>query len=270
MNSNRKGFTLVELILVAVLGTLVLGAALQVLITNQRTYTAQTAQIQAQQNTRAALDVLFGELREISARGGDLVTMADHSLKVRTMRKFGVVCSLTTTSPPVLKVLKVGNWFEDRDSVFIFADNNTSLSSDDDWISARITNVDTTTTCGTAEAQLLSFGGQSGKFTQPAGDSVRTGAPVRSFLYYTYGLVTMDGETYLGRTDQSGTSVPLVGPLKATTGVEFAYLDSLGVATATTTKVRQIQVTVRTASGVVNSVGNTVADSIVGTIYTRN
>lgn len=268
MNRNRKGFTLVELIVVVVLGALVLAAAMEVLITNQRTYTAQTAQIQSQQSTRAALDVLFGELREISAQGGDLVTMTSNSLKVRTMRKFGVVCSISATSPPVLTVIKVGDWFADRDSVFIFADNQTNISSDDVWISARVTAVDTTSiTCASNTAQKLSFSGQAATFTA---NTVQTGAPMRSFVYYTYGLVTMDGETYLGRTDAGGSSVPLVGPLKASTGVEFAYLDTNGDPTTTNTAVRQIQVTVRTAPGPINSVGRAVADSITGTIYTRN
>lgn len=270
MKTDRTGFTLVELLIVTVLGALVLGAAMQVLITNQRTYTAQTAQIQSQQSTRAAMDVLYGELREISAQGGDLVTMGTNSLKVRTMRKFGVVCSRTTTSPPVLTVIKVGDWFEARDSVFIFADNNPAISSDDNWFSAFLTAVDTTSvTCASNTAQKLSFTGQASLFSA-AGDSVSTGAPVRSYVYYTYGLVTMGGDTYLGRTDGGGTVVPLVGPLQSTNGVQFAYLDQNGNTTTTNASVRQIRVTVRTASRAVNSVGQQVADSLTALIYTRN
>lgn len=281
MSAERRGFTLVELIIVVVLGTLVLAAAMQVLVTNQRTYTAQTAQIQAQQSTRSAMDVLFGELREISARGGDLLSMSTHSLKVRAMRKFGVVCGVSASSPPVLTVTKVGDWFAAADSVFIFADNQTNISSDDDWVDAYVTAVDTSSvTCGSTTAQRLSFGGQSGKFTAPGGDSVRTGAPVRSFALYTYGLGTWNGKTYLGRLGSTGGGgllgassekwVPMVGPLRATDGVEFVYLDSIGNVTTTATEVRQIRVTVRTWSGAVNSAGQVVADSLTGTIYTRN
>ena len=63
MTRDRRGFTLIELLIVVVLGSLILAAALQVLITNQRTYTAQNAAITGQQATRMALDVLF-TLRE--------------------------------------------------------------------------------------------------------------------------------------------------------------------------------------------------------------
>ena len=191
--------------------------------------------------------------------------MSVHSLKVRTMRKFGVVCNVSSSSPPALTVIKVGDWFADEDSVFIFADNQTNLSSDDAWVDARVSAVDTSgVTCGSATAQRLYFSGQSSKFTAPGGDSVRSGAPLRSFVYYTYGLGTWDGKTYLGRLGSGGGGllgagsekwVPLVGPLKATDGVEFTYLDSIGNVTTTTTEVRQIQVTVRTSSGAVNSVG---------------
>ncbi|HUF75760.1 MAG TPA: prepilin-type N-terminal cleavage/methylation domain-containing protein, partial [Longimicrobiales bacterium] len=70
MTRDRRGFTLVELLVVVVLGSLVLMAALQVLITNQRTYAAQNAVITSQQSTRIALEVLVNELRELSPSGG--------------------------------------------------------------------------------------------------------------------------------------------------------------------------------------------------------
>lgn len=266
MIRDRRGFTLTELIVVTVLGALMIAAALQVLVTNQRTYTAQTAQIQGQQSTRAAMDVLFNELREISAQGGDLLTMNTNALTVRSMRKFGVVCTLTTDSPPVLTVLKVGDWFAAKDSVFIFADNSTALASDDAWIAVEVTHVDTTRTCGTQKAVALRFTGQAAPF---AADSVRTGAPIRSYVPYTYGLVTLDGETYLGRTD-GGTQVPLVGPLRSGSGVEFAYLDEDGNVTATATDVRQISITIRTSSRAMNARGQPISDSITATIFTRN
>ena len=55
MTRDRTGFTLIELIVVTVLGSLVVMSALTVLITNQRTYTAQSATISGQQSTRTAL-----------------------------------------------------------------------------------------------------------------------------------------------------------------------------------------------------------------------
>jgi len=270
MKRDRRGFTLVELIVVTVLGAVLIAASLQVLVTNQRTYTAQAARIKGQQSTRAALDVLYNELREISAQGGDVLAMTSKSITVRSMRKFGVVCSLTTANPPVLTVLKVGDWLDQKDSVFVFADNRTATAKDDAWISAVVTSVDTTTACGAEKAQDLHFSGQASRFTQPTGDSVRVGAPVRNFVRYTYRLITFDGGSYLGRVDPKGVEDPLVGPLDASNGLEFSYLDTNGNTTATPTDVRQIVVTLRTSSVVVNSVGEPVSDSLTAVIFTRN
>lgn len=266
MNSDRRGFTLTELIIVAVLGSLLVMVTLQVLITNQRTYTAQNAQIQGQQALRAAADVLFSEFREISAQGGDIISMSSSSITVRSMRNFGVACAVSPATPSVT-VLKVGNWFAVGDSVFVFADNRENNANDDDWIAARASAVDTTAACGASPASRITFGGQAAKF---AADSVRVGAPVRSYLRYTYGLVTESGQTYLGRTLAGGTAAPMVGPLKPSTGIQFTYLDSLGSVTAVTTNVRQITVRVRTTSEVVNSLGELVSDSLTVRIYTRN
>lgn len=273
MMRDRRGFTMVELLVVTVLGLIVLMAALQILITNQRTYTAQNAVIQGQQATRMALEVLVNELREVSPSGGDILMMNADSLRVRLMRKFSVVCeNWDGTNPPWLKVLNLpGRRFEAQDSVFVFADNDEKNDDDDTWIAARVSGVDTTATCPQGSpgppATILTFNGQGALFTA---DSVGLGAPVRSHNQYLFGLTTYSGAAYLGRQQRGGTMTPVVGPLRAGTGLQFGYRDALGNATATAADVRQIVVTVRTGSGVLNSLGNEVADSITTWVYTRN
>lgn len=272
-NGDRRGFTLVELIVVIVLGALIVAASMEVLITNQRTYTAQNAQIQGQEATRAALDVLWGELRELSAKGGDLLTMGSDTMTVRVMRKFGIVCAVDTTvtggssGQPLLTAIKVGDWFDAKDSVFVFADNDESLQTDDYWIPAMVTQTDSTVSCHSQRAEQLVFAGQKTPFTN---DSVRVGAPIRSYTRYTYGLFAYGGDYYLGRREPGLSAVPMVGPLKKGNGVQFKYMDSAGNVAATSTDVRQIQVTVRTVSNVRNSIGGYVADSVTTWIYTRN
>jgi len=266
MSRGSRGFTLMEFLVVAVLGTVVLLAVLQTLIINQRTYAAQGARIQGQQAIRAAADVLFGEIRELSPQGGDLLNMAATAFTVRSMRKFGVVCDVSKASPPVLRVMRVGSWFEDSDSVFVFADNETDVSADDAWIAAQVTAIDTSKACGSSPAQALSFAGQGPLFTA---DSVRTGAPVRSYVHYTFGLITYGGDSYLGRIDAGGSRVPLVGPLTPS-GLRFVYLDSLGAATSYRSDVRQIEVTIRTSSEARNAQGEIVSDSLTTLVFTRN
>ena len=280
MTSRRGGFTMTELIIVAVLGSVVLMAALQVLITNQRTYTAQNVQINGQQSTRMALEVLSSELREVSPEGGDILAMSSSAITVRLMRKFSIVCGTIFSPPAGAPQLFVINSisgpftrFAAGDSVFVWADNEVETENDDHWIPARVTAAVTTAVCPsdlTTPATLLTFGGQAAIFTATA-DSVTMGAPVRSYLPFTFGMTTYNGDVYLGRRPGTGTWVPMAGPLRPTTGLEFVYRDSLNAVTATPGDVRQIVLRVRSGSrGVLNSLGNPVTDSIMAWVYTRN
>jgi prepilin-type N-terminal cleavage/methylation domain-containing protein len=269
---RRGGYTLIELIVVTVLGSLVLGVLLQVLVINQRTYTAQAATISGQQTTRMTLDVLFNELRELSPPRGDILAMEDDSLRVRLMRKWGFVCATSFSGTPQLLVIPHGigvNTFAVGDSVFVYADNVANRAGDDDWIAANITALSNGVACpqdGTA-GQRLGFSGQSGLFSA---DSVGIGAPVRSYREFTFGTTTLLGDTYFGRREGNGAMIPIAGPIQATNGIEFAYRDSVGHVTSNRDEVRQIEVIVRTHSEAMNSLGEMVSDSIHTWIYTRN
>jgi hypothetical protein len=242
-------------------------ATLQILITNQRTHTAQSAKIQNTQSMRASLEVLTSELREISPEGGDLVTMGTTSMRIRVGRGFGLVCNDTTRGTPVFRVQKVGGWIGETDSVFVFADNLGKIMTDDRWIKTQVSTRDTTTiACGANPAQRLRFSGAA--FF--AADSVSNGASVRSFTHYAYGLMQdTDGLYYLGRSG-GGTWVPLVGPLLSVRGLSFRYLDANGNVTGTATLVTQIEITLRTGSGIMDSLGNQVRDSVTVRVFTRN
>lgn len=271
MKLDRRGFTLVELIVVAVLGALILGAALQVLTLNQRTYTAQTATISGQQSNRMALDVLFNELREASPAGGDILAMSTDTLRVRLMRKFGFVCATDMSGQPQLTLIPWGtgtNAFEAADSIFVYADNREGTLSDDAWISARVSSL-TATTCPQdgSGAQEITMNGQGALF---AADSVGIGAAVRSYTEFTFGTTTLSGETYLSRREGTGDMIPIAGPIRANNGLEFVYRDALGAVTAVPADVRQLEVVVRTGGRVLDGRGGVVSDSITAWIYTRN
>ena len=263
---SNGGFTLVELLIVAVLGIVVVGATYQMILTSQRAYTIQTAQIQGQQTVRAGIDVLFSELRELSGSEGDILTMNSDQIEVRVMRAFGLVCNVGLTGSPI-RVKKVGRYFASGDSVVVFADNDPDIATDDTILSGAIASVSAplTETCtGTDTAQSLAIPALVAAF---ANDTVRVGAPVRGFVIYTYGLFTEDGEYYLAR--QSGTTTePLVGPLSSN-GVSFTYRDAVGNVTTDPRAVSQIEVTLRSRSNVTGDRGP-VTDSLTTAIYLRN
>lgn len=271
MTRNRDGFTLVELIVVSVLGVIVLSAALQVLITNQRTYTAQSATIEGQQASRMAIEVMFNELRELSPADGDIISMGPSSLQVRLMRKFGIACEVDvgpTASPPRIRVLdNTGDDFAVADdTVLVFADNREATGSDDKWLRVGLVDVDNTVTCLGRPAMDLEVDTAGGLFVN---DTVRVGAPVRAYQDFTYGtsLWLYPTTPYLTR---NGT--PIAGPLRypGTDGLQFIYRDALGNITTTPTDVRQIEVRIRTGERVMGPGGDMVSDSLDTWIYTRN
>ncbi len=263
---DRRGFTIVELMVVAVLGALVVAATYEILLTNQRAFTVQTAQIQGQQTVRAGMSVLFGELREVSRSGGDLLSMSPTKVTVRVMRGFGLVCGTSVTGSPI-RVKKVGRFFEVGDSIFVFADNNPRRSRDDTILAATVTAVDTTQNCtGTDTAQMLTVPALG---TALANDTVRLGAPVRSYAVYTYGLYQVDGDYYLARESTAAGVERLVGPLSEN-GIRLTYLDSLSNETTVATSVSQIEITIHSLSKVVDNRGKLVADSLTTRITLRN
>jgi prepilin-type N-terminal cleavage/methylation domain-containing protein len=276
MTRDRKGFTLVELLVVTVLGTLVLLAALQVLITNQRTYAAQNAVISNQQSTRIALEVLMNELRELSPPGGDILSMSQDELRVRLMRKFSIVCATDYSGIGLgnfaITVLNLpGPDPVAGDSIFVFANNDEGRDDDDVWIKTAAGNTSNTTCPQNGEAAIrIAFPALAGLFLT---DSVGVGAPVRSFEHFTFGLTTYNGDTYLGRRPGFGTTgtwIPVAGPLDPATGIEFVYRDALGAVTSTREDVRQIVVRIRSESVMRNSLNRPVVDSITAWVYARN
>lgn len=272
--TRPRGFTIVELLVVVVLGTLLLAGALQVLTTNRRVFTVQNSKVTAQQSTRAAMDVLFSELREVSSAGGDVLDFDSDTLAVRAMRRIGVVCDAlpaTHGSTPQLLVRRVVEFFELGDSLFAFADNDEFLTSDDTWVQAMVTAIDTTAVCPDgAAAQLMTFNGQSGPFKA---DSVQVGAPVRSFEHVSYGLGTYAGQTYLGRSVAGGDWAPLVGPLVGTVGrpaLEMSFLDGDGNVVTAPADVRQMSVMLRSWGKARDASGALVVDSLSSRIFLRN
>lgn len=261
---RRGGFTLVELLVVAVLGAVLLLAIYQTLVSNQRTYTIQADRVRAQEVVRSGLDILAQELREVSPREGDIVAMSSTGLTVRSAARAGLVCDVTLGSTPQLKVLTVGADFAVYDTVAVFADNETNIASDDTWIAARVTGTGTDV-CDSEVAQRLSFGGQEPRFTA---DSVRTGALIRSYRTRRYERATWNGEPYLVRIDASGTS-PLVGPL-GPSGPSFTYLDEDENVTGVAADVRQIIVELKQPGRSTDFTGDRVTASQSIQIYPRN
>jgi prepilin-type N-terminal cleavage/methylation domain-containing protein len=267
---KKNGFTLAELLIVAMIGAVVMGAIYAVLITNQRTYTVENVRVRGTQSMRAGMDILFAELREISPAEGDLLGMSGDTILVRVPREFGIVCSVTSSLPSYqVRVAKLSDeGFAVGDSVFILADVDTLQMNDDVWVTARVSAATTGGPCDAA----LSDSSQTLTLTASghAGDTVFPGAPIRSFTRYYYGTAYLYyGQYFLSRWEPGGYPEGLVGPL-ATDGLDFTYYDADGNTTTTAEDVRQIEVKLRVESELRDAMGSQVKDSMTTRIYTRN
>src|SRR6266480_3002653 len=262
---TRRGFTMVELLIALVILGIVSAALYKVLVTNQRTYLAQTQRIDLQQNIRAAATILPAELREINAAGtaganiGDLSGMLSTSLTIRAPRQLGFLCvtpplgggigqiTLTVRKQPMFGARQT---YARGDSVLVFYEGDPGTRNDDSWLRGEIKDVgngNCPDANGTPAAWVLTLGAQwiAGSQFNAAG-AITNGSPVRGFTSTTYSLSLSptDNQYYLAQT-ATGSTQPMVGPLSGPNGLTFNYYDANGIVTTDSSKVTQIEIRVR-------------------------
>lgn len=280
---TRSGFTVIELLVVVVIGTLLVLGTLQVLTTNRKTYTIQNADLQNQQQLRASLEVLLTELRGVSSRGGDILAADANSIRIRSMDDFGVVCDVGTSS---FGILPFTNTSDDPtpfgvETLLVFVDGDPLTSVDDTWEEwtpgVELGSSLTAGTCDGQTSQVVDVQGDAETIVQ-AGDLL-VGAPVRNFDTHTWEMSDANyGEWFLTLNDGGG-AVEVVGPLAPDSRgnpLTFRYYDEDGneltaLSTAAQREaIRQIELTVSAWSPVLNKDGTNVQDDLTVRVYTRN
>jgi prepilin-type N-terminal cleavage/methylation domain-containing protein len=255
----RRGFTLVEMLVALVLMGLVGTAIYQLLVSNQRLYRQQTQRVEVNENARAAMSILPGEIRELDAgdpAGSDVVAMTGTALTYKAMRSLYVLCQPPNTGALQLTVdntlvygLRRINLTQD--SVVVFAENDPMTRTDDQWLHANVTAATVGTACpGGGASLLLTVSG----ITAGALAGVQTGAPLRGFevsqvLLYTdaAGDRWLGGRTYQKSAGTWSGTQPIVGPLSST-GLQLTYYDGAGAVTALPGAVARVAVTVESKS----------------------
>lgn len=272
MQTRRAGFTLVELLIVMLLGSLVLGAVYQTLISQQRSTRQTYAIIATQQNTRIGLELLASDLREVSATDGDIIEAGARSIRYRALRKGGIVCAVDG-SGAWIDVAEIGGSFAADDSVVIFNDGpNPNSAIDDGWTLARIQSVGSGSCAGSpvsVNVNRLSF--------STALATIQRGAPVRSFTQVGYRIVDQGTAGVLYRM-QGADSVAVLDGLRpsAQDGLRLSYWDTAGAAISYTNLSSQLNRVGRiriklTGSLVGGGTGNNreFTDSLVSTVFLR-
>jgi type II secretory pathway pseudopilin PulG len=301
----RRGITLLELMVVIVLLSLVVGGIMSVLIKQQRFYTGTSEIIETKGSARSAIDILSSELRALSTatRGGapngvDIYALSDSSIVFRSPFGAAVVCTVDPTRtrvtvPPAqmasrnalttfLAAPRAG------DSLFVFDPGAQPGTNDDLWIRVALRADPGTGICPMAPAGLTATAveeaaGISLELTQPLPPNVGIGSAIRFFRTTAYSLYQeTDGSWYLGYSNCPGGACsqrePAAGPYVPYAagglgGLAFNYFDSTGVATLDPRAVARIDIMARAQSYSdidVAHVRGKYADSLAVSIAVRN
>ncbi len=252
---ERRGFTLIELVVSLVLFGIATGAIYSVLRNNQLAYQRQIAQVDMNNTVRTTLHVLRNDLLELDAGdplGSDIVAMGPDSLVYRATRSMWFICqppavnSITVFYADSLRFPRFGwSLSSATDSLFIYAENDESTVSDDQWIRARINGAATFGNgCPGAQASytIPLTGGLLG--------GVMDGAPVRSTQMWklkTYADARGDwwlGAQQLYNAGSTSALQPVVGPINGATGLSIVYYDVDGATTTTPAEVARVAISV--------------------------
>jgi prepilin-type N-terminal cleavage/methylation domain-containing protein len=243
---NRRGFTLVEILVALAVFGIVAAAFLKIIVTGQRVTSMEQARAGLQSNLRVGSMMVPNELRMLNqADTSDIISISDTSVVYLVMRGYYTLCAAptTTTSIKVMRVPGTGLNFDYRpttggDNAFIFYENDTLKMSDDKWIRVGISAVSAPTTCtypsGTTtsrSALTLTLAGPPipGSLTL---DRFLEGSPVRTYEITRMSSFTSGGQNWFGMCTGSATCAlePVLGPLAATNGVTITQYDTAGTA----------------------------------------
>lgn len=280
MKTTREGFTFIELLMILLLGMILLGAVYDTMIKQEHAYGLMNAVAGTQHDARLGIDLLTSELRELSSGGGDLLMATGDSVRIRALRKFGLVCTKNKPGNK-LTVARMGvGHLSVGDSILVYVDQDSLKAADDIWQRAYVSSVTSTTLCGTTLGINLALLFPTSDMVEVMVgnalryDSIFAGAPVRSFETLTYRTGTISGETWVQRV-QSDTITPLIGPVPATNGFKVSYYDTLGTAltafplsAADREGVHRMRIEIR-ARRRAGTPGTTYTDSLITDIYLR-
>jgi prepilin-type N-terminal cleavage/methylation domain-containing protein len=250
--TNRRGFTLAEIMIAMTLMLIVSGAAYKLLITTQRLSRTQAERVNLQSNVRTGSLVVLNDLRDLNtvsagtADQNDILTFAASNITYRAMRGMGFIC-LAPTATQIRISRNTFFGYRDpqpvRDSVYVFVDGDPDTEVGDAWRSVAITAVSTATACPGALGNGITL-------TTPATPSlvgIPVGTPVRLFEVMELTLYQTGGKSWLGaHSISAGEAVqPVLGPLLDGNGFDLQYLNAAGAVTADRTQIKSIQVTIR-------------------------
>ncbi|MFL5495597.1 MAG: PilW family protein [Gemmatimonadales bacterium] len=293
--TDRRGFTMVELMVALVLTLMVGGVTYGLLVNNQRVSRSQTEHVGMQDNVRSGALIVANELREVgydsvpaaapalgpgNATNSDLIAMQQGKLQYRAWRGIGFTCF-----PPAANELRLetGTYMGVRrpqagDSFVVYVERANTTDQDDAWVHGKITGAVAAQPCTNGNGGLaLPITYQPGTDGVAVTGALIQGGPVRIYEAMEMRHYQSGTQWWLGMLslNAGGTIQPVLGPLADSTagqsGLVFRYLNKDRNQTAVLQDVREIQVTLKGVSdGAVRSGGGTSSFIVDTTALTTN
>jgi prepilin-type N-terminal cleavage/methylation domain-containing protein len=276
MNTQRPGFTLAETLVVVVLGAVVMSSIYQMVVIQEKTTRHQHAVISTSENVQAALAIIGNDLKEVSARDGDIVEVDSTSITFRALRQAGIVCNKSALNVWI-DVWELGGPIATGDSILVFDEGaNTNSPADDSWL-RMVVGTAGASNCGTNPLGVASTRRLT-VLTAPF-TTVTAGAPVRAFTHARYRLTDSGEWGQLMRREGLGTETPIIEQLAtgAEGGLRMRFFDSTGVAiplnnlTARRAEIMRIQMKVsgKAMTNASSTGENRWRDSLLTQVYLR-
>lgn len=257
---GRRGFTIVELLVGLVVGSIVLTSVVQMLIVQGRGYGKQREIIDVRQTAREATALLAWDLRQSGRGDSPLAAISATSVALRSPRGMGTICAKHAL------LARYGLW-KSGGNILATIDDSALVYQlgRDKWAALKITAVGTPVemgvpACAWPGARPPDIVVELAVAAKTDTSYLKVGAPFRSFRRVEYKEYQLNNRWWLGRKVGSATSYEqLTGPLvpPASNGLTFAYYDSLGAVTANPAAVASVEFTLRTESYKKTHVANT-------------
>ena len=257
---GRRGFTIVELLVGLVVGSIVLTSVVQMLIVQGRGYGKQREIIDVRQTAREATALLAWDLRQSGVGDSPLAALSATSVALRSPRGMGTICAKHAL------LARYGLW-KSGGNILATIDDSALVYQlgRDKWTALKITAVGTPAelgvlTCAWPGARPPDVVVEFAVGAKTDTSYLKVGAPFRSFRRVEYTEYQLNNRWWLGRKVGAATSYEqLTGPLAppGSNGLTFTYYDSLGAATTNPGAVASVAFTLRTESYKKTNVANT-------------
>ena len=262
----RRGFTLVEVIIVLVIFGIVGGVITRVILRQQRFYQGVNQIMTNRSQLRQAISVLPVDLRSLSSIGDDVLAVSDSGIEIQMHVASGIMCQRNGGDEITLPPLTLANGqtltsFTQRpafgDVMYVYNDSSAVGNGDDRWQMFEVLDVlNSTTRClGPSFVNVALDAGKTRTVLRvsstepndpvtfgPISQYITVGAPVRIVRRARYALFQdTDSKWYLGFAEWdkatnsynalaavSGPYEPYVSGAGAASGLGFRYYDNSG------------------------------------------